>query len=144
MQPVRHMTEEEYLAFDDATEGKHWYANGQIYAMAGGTPRHSAICNNVGAALKSLVAKRRCLVFQSDLRVHVPETGLYNYPDVTVVCGNAERHPKSRNTVVNPTVIVEVLSKSTQGDDRGAKSTHYRSLPSLKEYLLVSTRSEHV
>jgi len=138
------MTEEEYLAFDDATEGKHWFANGQIYAMAGGTPRHSLICNNVGRALGNLVAKRRCLVFQSDLRVHVPGTGLYNYPDVTVVCGGEQRHPKSRNTIVNPTVIVEVLSKATEADDRGAKSTHYRLLPSLQEYVLVSTRGERV
>ena len=138
------MSEDEYLAFDDATPGKHWYANGQIYAMAGGTPRHSAICANVGAALNRIVAKRKCLVFQSDLRVQVAETKLYNYPDVTIVCGPIERHPKSRNTVVNPTLIVEVLSKATEADDRGAKSTHYRALSSLKEYLLVSTSGEHI
>ncbi len=138
------MSEDEYLAFDDATEGKHWYANGQIYAMAGSTPRHSAICSSVGRVLGNLVAKRRCLVFQSDLRVHVPETRLYTYPDVTVVCGTPERHPKDRNTIVNPTLIVEVLSKSTEADDRGAKSTHYRALSSLKEYVLVSTRREQV
>lgn len=138
------MTEEQYLAFDNAHEGKHWFVNGQIYAMAGGTPRHSLICNNVGAALGRLLRDRPCVVFQSDLRVNVRAAGLYNYPDVTVVCGKIERHPKDKNTIVNPTLIVEVLSPGTEGDDRGPKATHYRSLPSLKEYLIVSSTDEHV
>ena len=144
MQHADRVTEEAYLAFDDANEGKHWFVNGQIYAMAGGTPRHSAICNNVGRALGNLVAKRPCIVFQSDLRVHVRETGLYDYPDVTVVCGPPERHAKDRNTIINPTLIVEVLSPGTENDDRGAKATHYRRLASLKEYLLVSSTEERV
>lgn len=144
MQPIQRMTEEAYLAYDDAHEGKHWFVNGQIYAMAGGTPRHSAICNNVGRALGNLVAKRPCIVFQSDLRVHVRATGLYNYPDVTVVCGTPERHPKDRNTIVNPTLIVEVVSPGTEGEDRGPKAAHYRKLASLEEYVIVSSTREQV
>ena len=139
MAPARRerLTEEEYLARELRGVERHEFVNGEMIAMAGGTPRHSLIGTNVASALRDRLMGR-CLVFNSDLRIHVPSTGLYTYPDVSVVCGSVELHPKDRATLVNPSVIVEVLSPETEAYDRGAKFAHYRSIQSLRAYLLVS------
>lgn len=132
------VTEDEYLDFETTAERKHEYVNGRIYAMAGGDPVHSLLSANVIVALGVALRDRPCTVHTSDLRVNVQATTLFTYPDVTVVCGQIDRHPKSRTTIRNPVVVVEVLSPSTEAWDRGGKFAHYQKLPSLQEYVMVS------
>jgi Uma2 family endonuclease len=141
---VRHRYRyEDYLELDARSNVKLEYLDGEIFAKAGGTPEHAALAMNVGIALGG-VLDRGCLVYSSDLRIRVISTGLAAYPDVTVVCGPAEADPQSRTTVINPTVIVEVLSDSTHDYDRGEKAEHYREIPSLQVCMLVSHRRPHI
>lgn len=135
-------TEDEYLAHELGTEAKHELINGAIVAMAGASREHNAIVGNIVGLLRALLKQRRCLVFPSDQRVHVEATGLFTYPDVSVACDDLRFHPKNRDTLLNPCVLVEVLSDSTEAYDRGAKFAHYRAIPSLQEYVLVS-QHEH-
>ncbi len=128
----------EYIAHDDASSTKHEHLDGQIYAMAGGTPEHAALVAAVTARLAEGLRGGRCRVHSSDLRVRVRETSLTTYPDVTVVCGPWERDAEDRNTITNPTVVVEVLSPSTERYDRGEKLTHYQRIPSLRACLLFA------
>lgn len=139
MEPARktRFTEDEYLAVERASDAKHELVAGEIFAMAGGTPRHAAISANVTRALGNALGDRPCIVLSSDQRVAVESTGMYTYPDATVVCGPARFHAKDRNTLVNPTLIVEVLSDSTESHDRGTKLAHYRRLPTLAEIVFV-------
>ena len=136
------VTEDEYLAHELRSEAKHELINGVIVAMAGASREHNAIAGNVVGVLRALLKARRCLVFTSDQRVHVEATGLYTYPDVSVACDGLRFHAKNRDTLLNPCVLVEVLSDSTEAYDRGAKFAHYRTIPSLLEYVLVS-QHEH-
>src|SRR5688572_1001769 len=100
----------EYLAREQASEAKHEHVNGEIFAMAGGTPEHGLMAVNVASVLRSQLLERRCRVYNSDVRVRIPATGLATYPDVSVVCGGLERDPQDENSVLNPVVLVEVLS----------------------------------
>jgi Uma2 family endonuclease len=134
------MTLDAYLDGEQRSEIKHEYLRGEVYAMAGGTPEHAALAMAVGAALTTALAGRKCRVFSSDLRVRVEATDLSTYPDLTVICGRFEHAAADPNAATNPTLIVEVLSDSTEAYDRGEKFAHYRRLPSLREYLLVSQR----
>lgn len=134
----------EYLAQEEASETKHELVNGEIFAMAGGTREHARLAMRVGIALGAQFRGRSCEVFSSDLRVRVLATGLATYPDVSVVCGKFEQDPEDANTLVNPVVLVEVLSDSTEGYDRGEKFGHYRRIPSLREYVLVSQRRPRI
>lgn len=127
----------EYLAHDGASSTKHEYLDGQIYAMAGGTPEHSALIASVTTHLSNQVRGGTCRVHMSDLRVRVLEIGLATYPDVTVVCGPWRRDPDDQNTVLNPTVLVEVLRPSTEEYDRGEKLEHYKRIPTLRACILV-------
>ena len=129
---------------EHAGEVKHEFINGEIVEMAGGSPAHALLTMNIGSALRQRLRGGSCRVFSSDLRVNVASTKLYTYPDVTVVCGQPEFHPDDPTTLRNPTVLIEVLSDSTEAHDRGAKSAHYRHLSSLKEYLLVSQGDPYV
>jgi len=135
------ITVQEYLAMERVSEIKHEFYDGDIFDMTGGTPAHSLIASNIireaGNALKS----RPCVVFNSDLRVKVNPSGLYTYPDVTIVCGQQQFDDDERDTLVNPTVIVEVLSKSTAFYDRGAKSKQFRKIESLQALILVEQDS---
>lgn len=121
------------------SEQKHEYLRGQVFAMAGASPKHNLISGNVLGALRDRLRARRCAVMPSDQHVFVPATELGTYPDVTVVCGQAQYHPDLPQSVVNPSVLVEVLSPSTEAYDRGAKFDHYARLESLREYVLVAT-----
>jgi Uma2 family endonuclease len=132
------MTPEEYLAFERASPEKHEYYRGEIFAMAGGSEQHSAISANVIGELYGALRHPPCRVYTSDLRVKVPATGLYTYPDASVVCGGPEFHDEHRDTLLNPRVIFEVLSPSTESYDRGEKFDNYASIPSLVDYVLVS------
>jgi len=147
MQPAeRHLyTEAEYLARERAAEAKSELVHGEIFAMAGGKPRHNALAWNIGAAIRArlMAGKSPCVGFNSDQRVHVEATGLYTYPDVTISCG-PRFHPEHTDTLLNPTVIVEVLSRSTEAYDRGAKFAHYQSSPGFAEYVLVSQNERRI
>lgn len=132
-----------YLDLDEMSNVKLEYVDGEIFAMAGGTPDHAALAMNIGIALAA-VREHGCRVYSSDLRIRVLATGLAAYPDVTIVCGPIERDPVNRTTITNPTIIVEVLSDSTQDYDRGAKAEHYRQIPSLTGFLLVSHQRPHI
>jgi Uma2 family endonuclease len=131
----------DYLAFEEASTTKHEFLSGEIYGMAGGTPEHAALSVAVSSALLAQLRGGPCGVYSSDLRVRVLATGLATYPDVTVVCGDLERDPESRATVVNPRVVVEILSDGTEAYDRGQKLDHYRRIPSLAAVVLVSHRT---
>lgn len=134
----------EYLAFEASSNVKHEFLDGQIYAMAGGTPDHAALASAVTGLLFPALRGGRCRSYDADLRVRVPATGLTTYPDVTVVCGPREGDSKDPHAVTNPTLIVEVLSRSTEAYDRGEKFEHYKSLSSLRQYVLVSYRDRSV
>lgn len=134
----KYVTPEEYLIFERAADEKHEYLNGEIFAMSGAKMEHVRISGNINTSLSNHFKGRKCQSFQSDLRVYIPKTGLYTYPDVTVVCGQPEMVPDGYlDTLVNPDVIIEVLSPSTAEYDRGAKFDHYKTIPSLKDYVLV-------
>jgi Uma2 family endonuclease len=138
--PARHHhSYDEYLAYERDSGRKHEYDDGEILAMAGGSRRHNALASRVSAALE-LGRKPGCVAFQSDQRIRVLATGRATYPDASLVCGTIEGDPAdpSGATVTNPTLLVEVLSPSTEEDDRGSKWHHYQLIPSLQEYVLVS------
>jgi Uma2 family endonuclease len=145
-QPVSHVSAEEYLRLEREADVKHEYVNGQIVAMGGGSPRHSLVTANVLTELNVRLRDTPYAVHTADLRVWVREDRLITYPDVTVLCGPPEYFDERRDTVVNPMVIVEVLSPTTRAFDRGEKAYLYRQVPSVREYLLVdpdSTNVEH-
>ena len=131
-------TEDEYLALEADSEQKHELINGEVVAMAGGSVAHNLLGAQLARCLGNALFGRRCLVLSSDQRVMVAETGLYTYPDLTIVCGSPHRAPKSASAVTNPILLVEVLSPDTELYDRGAKFAHYRHLASLQGYLLVA------
>jgi Uma2 family endonuclease len=130
----------EYLAAEAASPTKHEWLRGEVFAMAGGTPEHAALAAAVIASLSASLRDRPCRVFSADARVRVLATGLSTYPDITVVCGRLETDPEDANSIINPVLLVEVLSDSSEAYDRGEKFAHYRRIPSLREYGLVSHR----
>jgi len=131
-------TYQEYLAFERSSNVRHEFFNGEIYAMAGGTPTHAAICANLIFIFNSQLRGKGCQAHTSDLRIRVLETGLATYPDVTIVYGKRDIDPEDRNTVTNPVLLVEVLSPSSAAYDRGEKLEHYQRISSLREVLLVA------
>ena len=134
----KYILEEEYLEFERAAFKKHEYFDGEIFDMAGTSEEHANICSNINASLHFQLKKHPCKSYQSDLRVYIPATGLYTYPDVIVVCGKPQLLDDAYlDTLLNPIVIVEVLSPSTADYDKGAKFENYRTIESLKEYVLV-------
>ncbi len=137
-QPRPHLSAEEYLAFERAAAGKHEYHDGELFAMAGASRAHAQIVTNLVASLAGQLRGRPCSVYSSDLRVKVSSTGLYTYPDVVIACGEHRFEDEHDDTLLNPVVIIEVLSPSTEGYDRGKKFAHYRTFDSLAEYLLVA------
>jgi Uma2 family endonuclease len=143
-QPKTYLTPEEYLAIERKAECKSEYFNGEMFAMVGASERHVLIVTNVVAELRGQLRRRPCTVYATDLRVRVSPTGLYTYPDVIVVCGQPQFADDQKDTLLNPTLIVEVLSESTKDYDRGGKFEHYRTLASLSEYVLIDQAKYHV
>ncbi len=142
-----YITEEEYVRLEEASGQKHEYLNGRVYAMAGGTPSHSAVGTNIAGALFSRLRGKPCRPFNSDLRVKVEATGLKTYPDVTVACPPERYDERDPNSLLNPTVIIEVLSPSTEQYDRTDKFDALKQIPGLRDYVLVSperVRVEHL
>lgn len=143
-QPQQRYSPQEYLKLERKAEYKSEYFAGEIFAMSGASEEHNLIVGNVFAALHTQFRGRPCKVYASDMRVKVSKTGLYTYPDVVAVCEEAQLEDDQLDTLLNPTVLIEVLSKSTEAYDRGDKAGHYRKLPSLAEYLLISQDKPHV
>jgi Uma2 family endonuclease len=141
--PKNFITPEQYLEIERKAEFKSEYYQGEMFAMAGARPDHNLIVTSLIAHLYPQLRSRPCLVYQSDQRVRVSDSGLCTYPDVVVVCDEPQFVDDERDTLTNPTLIVEVLSPSTEAYDRGRKFDHYRSLPSLREYLLVASDRVH-
>ncbi len=135
----RKLTYAEYIDQEAHGEVRHEFFDGETFAMAGGTPEHSRLAMVIGAALESQRGGRPCVPFNADLHVRT-SSGYGAYPDVVVVCGKLERVLDSERSIANPTLIVEVLSESTESFDREGKFKHYRSIPSFQEYVLVSYR----
>jgi Uma2 family endonuclease len=138
------VTYAEYLEAELRSQEKHEYLRGHVWAMAGGTLEHGRLAMAVGTALSIGLRGRPCVVLSSDVRVRIEETDRSTYPDVTVVCGTRKTASDDRDAVVNPTVIVEVLSDSTEAVDRGEKFAHYRRLADLREYVLVSQKEQRI
>jgi len=132
------LTPEEYLAIERAAEFRSEYYNGRMYLMAGGSRRQAIIIGNLTRRLGNLLDGRPCVATPIDLRVRVSPYGLYTYPDVIVSCDPPELLDGYKDTLLNPTLIIEVLSPSTEAYDRGFKSQQYRTIESLQEYALVS------
>jgi len=132
------LTPEQYLEIEREAEFKSEYVAGQMYLMAGGTPEHSQIAFNIAGALRHKLRGGPCRGYTSDLRVRAGS--LFTYPDVTVVCGEPRFHDDREDTIINPKLIIEVLSESTEAYDRGEKFGRYQRIDSLSEYVLVSQR----
>jgi Uma2 family endonuclease len=137
------LTEEEYFALDSAAESKNEFYDGVMYAMAGTTPTHSLITANLTRELGLALKQRPCRVYVTDLRVRA-NRDTYTYPDIAVVCSEPRFAENNKNTLINSTVLVEVLSPSTESQDRGLKFHRYRQLESLQEYVLVSQSEPRV
>ncbi len=139
-----YMTTEQYFTFEETSEGKHEYHRGAIYAMTGGTARHNLIVANLIALFHGQLRGTACRVFPSDLRLKIEQTGLYTYPDVSIICGPIFFGDNRQDTVTNPVVLVEVLSPSTENYDRGKKFEHYRTIETLQEYVVVAQDRIHI
>lgn len=135
---AKQMTYAEYCELERGARVKHEYLRGQVFAMTGGSLEHARLAGQLIFILKRELAGRGCHVFTSDARVRIEATDLDTYPDVSVVCSEPRTSPEDGHALTNPLLLVEVLSNSTEAYDRGQKAAHYRQLPSLRAYLLVS------
>jgi Uma2 family endonuclease len=142
--PKTILTPEQYLEIERKAEYKSEYFQGEMFAMPGASEPHNVIAGNLGRELGVQLRSRPCRIYPSDMRVHIPETGLYTYPDVSVVCQAPQLIGDRKDTLLNPVFIAEILSPSTEAYDRGRKLEHYRSIASLKEYLLIAQDRVHV
>jgi Uma2 family endonuclease len=133
-----------YLEIDQAGAVKHEHLNGEVHAMAGGTIEHGALAAAFAGELRVLLRAKPCRVFNSDVRLFVPDTGLTTYPDGMVVCGTLIVAAHDAQSVSNPSLVFEVLLDSTEAYDRGAKWAHYRKLASLEEYVLVNQHERRI
>lgn len=140
----RRYTAEEYLALEVESDIRNEYCNGEIIPMTGGTPEHNEITGNLVFLLKSALKGQPYSIFVTDQRLWIPELDLYTYPDVMMTHRPLELKPGRRDTVMNPILLVEVLSDSTQGYDRGNKFEAYRTIPTFQEYLLIDQYKPHV
>lgn len=138
------LTPEAYLARERAAEFKSEYFNGEVFAMAGTSRAHSRISMNVSRILDTQLLKRDCNVYASDLRVKIRKIGKYTYPDVVLTCGKELFEDDAVDTLLNPIVIIEILSASTEAYDRGKKFQHYQFIDSLAEYILIVQDAVHV
>ncbi len=133
-----HYTAEEYLALERNASNKNEFHDGQIYAMTGASRKHNLITINIARELSLQLKNRTCETYSGDMRIKAATAQNYHYPDAVVVCGTPEFEDAHVDTLLNPTLLIEVLSPSTESYDRGAKFAHYRKIASLQEYLLVS------
>jgi Uma2 family endonuclease len=137
------LTPEQYLEIERQAERKSEYWQGEMFAMSGAAESHNLLVMNIAAQIHSQLRTRDCRIYSNDMRVRVSATSLYTYPDIVVVCGVPQFLDGRRDTLLNPTLIIEVLSPSTEAYDRGRKFEHYQSIESLKQYLLVASERVH-
>lgn len=142
--PRRRYTEAEYLAIERDLESKHEYHRGEMFAMSGASRQHNRITFNLAGLLHNQIKDRPCEAYVNDMRVKVESTDLYTYPDVVIPCSEPRFLDREVDTLLNPQVIIEVLSESTEKLDRGKKFEHYRTIPSLREYVLISQDHAHI
>ncbi len=138
------MTEAEYLAFERSSEIKHEFVGGEIYAMSGASRNHNLIAGSTYVAIYSQLRGKGCETYPSDMKVRTPSTGSYVYPDISVVCGDPQFDDEQRDVLLNPGVVIEVLSPNTEAYDRGKKFARYREIESLQEYILISQDQPHI
>ncbi len=138
------ITPEEYLQFERQSETKHEYFDGEIFAMAGASRRHCKISANLMRAIGNKLHLTNCNVYANDFRVKIKETGLYTYPDVIITCGKEILEDQVKDTLLNPLIIIEILSPSTERYDRGKKFLHYRQIESLQNYVLISQEEPRI
>jgi Uma2 family endonuclease len=143
-EPKSLLTVEQYLTLERQSETRSEYLNGEVFAMTGASRKHNLLVANILAGVHAQLRGRSCEAYSSDMRVGIPGTGLYTYPDVVVACGQPQFEDGELDTLLNPTLIVEVLSESTEDYGRGTKFAHYRTIPSLAEYVLVAQDKVHV
>jgi len=143
--PKHKMTMEEYIEFDKNNEGRWEYFDGEVVDMASGTLNHNKIASNISRVLGNKLEGKGCIALPGDMRLKVPKALPYRYPDVVVVCGEQVIETiQGQEMLVNPLLIVEVLSSSTEGYDRGSKFTAYQSIESFREYLLIAQDRPHI
>jgi len=143
-QPTSYLTPEEYLALERQAEYKNEYVDGEVVAMTGASRKHNLIVFNIAREISQQLKGRPCEGYSGDMRVRIPSTRLYTYPDVVIVCGEPQFEDDYVDTLLNPTVIIEVLSESTELYDRGKKFGFYRTIPSLAEYLLIAQDEQRI
>lgn len=136
---TKFITEEKYLESEETSAERHEYYKGEVFAMSGGSINHESIIGDSYFAIRSHLQKKSCKVFTSNLKIHIEANSLFTYPDLSIFCEQLKTYKTRQDAVTNPTVIIEVLSPSTQNYDRGDKFMLYRDIPSLKEYLLISS-----
>ena len=141
--PKEGWTVSQYLALERDTGIRHQYLNGEVFAMAGAEPAHNDIFTNAITAIVTQLKARPCKVHGSDMRVKT-KSGLYTYPDISIVCGNRQFNSDKPRTLLNPTVLIEILSPTTEAFDRGDKFHHYRTIASLREYVLIASVRERI
>lgn len=141
---VQYLSPEEYLTLEREAFEKSEYYRGEIFAMAGAREAHNLIVANLVAKLHGIFIHQPCKVYPSDMKVHVHKKDFFTYPDVTVVCGKAEFYDDTKDVLLNPEVVIEVLSPTTEKYDRGKKFELYRNNPHIKEYILVSTQEKKI
>jgi len=134
-------TIQEYLDMENATDRKNEYYKGEIFAMAGAGARHNVIFSNLFIDIGSRLKGRPCQPYGSDMRLHIPENTLFTYPDISIICGDLVPSYRDKDSVVQPSVLMEILSPSTKNYDRGEKFKLYRDIPTLKEYILVDSEA---
>ena len=138
------LSAEDYLALERSHPEKYQFVSGDIFLMGDASAEHNLITTNIIGELRTLLKQKPCRVYANDLRVKVDPSGLYTYPDIVVSCGEERFDDQQKDTLLNPIVLIEVLSESTEAYDRGGKFAHYRQLESLQDYLLVGQTEPHV
>lgn len=135
----KYISVEEYLQAESCSLEKHEYYNGEIFAMVGATVEHNLIVANLFGEIFNQLKSKECKAMASDLRIKAEQSDLYTYPDISIICGDIKKSVDKFDTVINPTVLIEVLSESTKDYDRGSKFQIYRNIPTLQEYLVVDS-----
>ncbi|MGN6492101.1 MAG: Uma2 family endonuclease [Agriterribacter sp.] len=131
----------EYLEIEQEASDKHEYYRGQMFAMVGAGPRHNIIFRNLFRELAHTLKGKPCQPYGSDQRIHIPENGLFTYPDISIICGDIDTSKEDKDSIIHPVMIIEILSPSTRDYDRGSKFTFYRAIATLKEYIVVDSDS---
>lgn len=136
-----YVSPEQYLEMEGAAEIKHEYYKGEVFAMSGASVAHNDIAYNINRLVASFLHGKGCKLYGSDFRIHIPQNSLFTYPDFSIVRGKTDTADVYTDNLTNPAVIIEILSKSTKDYDRGTKFNLYRSIPTLKEYILIDSTS---